>query len=806
MHLKSLLIGIIVLIGISSRAQDHGPYAQSEIAGPSQKLYLTTDREFYFNGDTIWFAAFLTDAQTQIPVSEDCNLYFELIDHQGKVVDKDLFAVRAGLCPGYLSLNSGNLSGGNYLVRAYTDVLKSFGEDAFFTKAVRISEVKNSRENSEENDKNSGTPQIAFFPESGFLLEDVVNQVAFKISDEKGKEVMANCTLQDDAGNIVLQFSPQYKGMGKFVFVPEPGKKYTVSLEGNETGFSLPEIRKSGAKLMLAYQSSGQLPLNIVTKGESQTNGYYIAMMNRGELSTLLKVKSKDLNKTIEIENSNLRNGINRLVLLNDEMEPISERLIFRDFDEVVKLDVQLNTAEFETRDAVELEMSMPEKFPKNDLSFLSVSVVDENFLNASGNSQNIRSYLLLDSELKGNIGSSLDYFKDDELISSAEKLDLLMLTNGWRNYIWNTIQEEDTNMELYTAFGVKVYGTVKTTNEKHLLPYAEVNLSLGLEDQTSLHTTYTNAEGEFEFKNLVFEGDVPLVLQSKNQRDKTRTTPVLSEGGFKSPSVSETSLRLLQNFNDLSVETYRTKYLNELSLQEFYPDRNTRLLEDIDVIEQKSAITYFPASGYNYVARVDETNNGYTDILKFLSTKPGIIIRGSTVKILGISQTAAVIQSPAFIRSEPLWLIDGFRASKDEVLTLSMSDVDSVEVLSGTNALFVDGWGGNGIISVYTKKDAEENINTNLAGTIVARIKGFAPYREFYSPQYDASTINSEIPDYRSTLYWNPSVELNSEGKKLTFFTADNLSRYKVFVEGITSTGKVCLGEASFEVNQRKK
>ena len=41
----------------------------------------------------------------------------------------------------------------------------------------------------------------------------------------------------------------------------------------------------------------------------------------------------------------------------------------------------------------------------------------------------------------------------------------------------------------------------------------------------------------------------------------------------------------------------------------------------------------------------------------------------------------------------------------------------------------------------------------------------------------------------------------LNGE-QEIYFNACDNVSRYKVIVEGISETGKVCMGEAKFEVN----
>ncbi len=84
-------------------------------------------------------------------------------------------------------------------------------------------------------------------------------------------------------------------------------------------------------------------------------------------------------------------------------------------------------------------------------------------------------------------------------------------------------------------------------------------------------------------------------------------------------------------------------------------------------------------------------------------------------------------------------------------------------------------------------------------------KIKGFEPFREFYSPEYTDENLFSETPDYRTTLYWNPELILINGEAEVSFFTCDNLSHYQIFVEGITDQGRTCLGTAEFEVTEHR-
>lgn len=72
-----------------------------------------------------------------------------------------------------------------------------------------------------------------------------------------------------------------------------------------------------------------------------------------------------------------------------------------------------------------------------------------------------------------------------------------------------------------------------------------------------------------------------------------------------------------------------------------------------------------------------------------------------------------------------------------------------------------------------------------------------------FEMPDYsDAAVKNSRKPDFRHTLYWNPSVEpQKGQPVQLSFYTSDLKGEFDVVVEGITTEGKLIYGTARFKV-----
>jgi uncharacterized protein YfaS (alpha-2-macroglobulin family) len=72
---------------------------------------------------------------------------------------------------------------------------------------------------------------------------------------------------------------------------------------------------------------------------------------------------------------------------------------------------------------------------------------------------------------------------------------------------------------------------------------------------------------------------------------------------------------------------------------------------------------------------------------------------------------------------------------------------------------------------------------------------------RAFYSPSYE-KPVSTHLPDFRTTLYWNPSIHTNASGIAMVeFYTSDLSGEYVISVQGI---GEGKTGVASARINCR--
>ena len=94
-------------------------------------------------------------------------------------------------------------------------------------------------------------------------------------------------------------------------------------------------------------------------------------------------------------------------------------------------------------------------------------------------------------------------------------------------------------------------------------------------------------------------------------------------------------------------------------------------------------------------------------------------------------------------------------------------------------------------------------NIITRTADYSSVALPGYAirmPYKviepvwSFISPDYSSAGVKeNHNADFRNTLYWNPGVKPDKDGKaRIEFWTSDVTSDYEINVQGIDSDGKI--------------
>ena len=134
-----------------------------------------------------------------------------------------------------------------------------------------------------------------------------------------------------------------------------------------------------------------------------------------------------------------------------------------------------------------------------------------------------------------------------------------------------------------------------------------------------------------------------------------------------------------------------------------------------------------------------------------------------------------------------------GISSINSVLMGINPMDVDRIEILkSGATAAAYGMRGGNGVIAIYTKSGPKQVQPDPRLGVDQVELPGFLPTREFYTPEYEAKKESNRRPDVRSTLYWNPKIITDKQGRaSIIFYNNDDGRNVQIVIQGITEFGQ---------------
>jgi len=149
--------------------------------------------------------------------------------------------------------------------------------------------------------------------------------------------------------------------------------------------------------------------------------------------------------------------------------------------------------------------------------------------------------------------------------------------------------------------------------------------------------------------------------------------------------------------------------------------------------------------------------------------------------------------------KADPLYVIDGLITREtDYFMSLDPSNLISIKVVRDFEKLNLMGrFSHNGVVFVQTKKPDPTRVR---AGSNFISVGGTSRPLRFKASDH-VSDSTSVTPDFRSTIYWNPSIKTDKKGKAtFTFYASDDIGPITIKIEGTTSRGQRFSG--STEVN----
>ena len=415
---------------------------------PQEKVYVHLDNSGYFMGETIWMKAYVVRADNHSSTNLSRVLYVDLVSPSGDVVATRKLNITNGEAEGSIDLK-GLIGSGFYEVRAYTRYMLNWDSQSVFSRIIPIfkeprkegdyshavidkSDYRRQQPNHREQGDthhSSGKIQVRFYPEGGHLVTQRESKVAFEVFDDKGKAIKVEGRLMV-GDHVVCQVRSGDNGRGVFSVKPteEPAVLIIVDDKGREKTFALPEAMTSGAILSVDAVQGDRISVSVSTSADLNGVPLGLALMNGGYVNAFTTVTTIDDGYKTAFRRSELDEGVNRLLLFSQDGKILSDRMFF--------------IYPHESVDSIMFSALSPHLKPSQKTTLIaktrpnsrfSVSIHDHD-TEVNGRLQNVDSWLLLSSELRGYIENA-DYYLESDDVQHREATDLLMMIQGWHRY-----------------------------------------------------------------------------------------------------------------------------------------------------------------------------------------------------------------------------------------------------------------------------------------------------------------------------------------------------------------------------------
>ena len=811
---------------------------------PQEKVYLHFDNMGYFENETLWFKAYVTRTDNGHPSDLSKVLYVELLNPTGDVLQTLKYPIDSlGQSHGEMKLDT-ILGSGLYEVRAYTRYMTNWGTNAVFSRVIPIfkkpktegdysdltiatipyhNRLPNRREPLDSlyvraagegiyTDDLMKTISVQFYPEGGDLIVGKKCRVAMLAVDDNGHPYEGEGFVMNGAGDVLTSVKTDTLGRGVFELVPDTGKltfqmrNLKKSTRRSVQYFTLPEAKRDGCTLSVDAVSEQMLATLQCSDGICGSMLGYVIMHN-GNIYRCDTLTAAPIIE-IELDRQAMPEGVNQMTVFDSRGAIMAERLFFicPKPDKGDSIRVTAITQRLKPCGKVELELQTK---PNANLSF---SAMDAKTM-TNGKQGNMKTWMLLSSEVRGYI-HNVDYYFEVDDKEHRQNADLLMLTQGWRRYDWRLMSEKYTfrkaqpiEDQFYLNGQLKVY-------RKHN-PVSNVRMYVSLyneKGQSLIGNAVTDAEGNYAFKMPFLDGEWKMCIyttrdiKKKDKAKEKRKTYYVGIDRQFSPNPryltpSETTI-----LHPLAPNAFVKKPFEELEEEdEFIPiTEKDYVLQNVTV---KAKRKYFTNDNWRF--KNEEYGKQYASLYYNADRELD--------KILDRGEPAPYIHdfilqklkdrlgkynyiprdTKAFTSERIFYVIDNNDRSVSSPVYLD--EVKSIyivfnEMISPTieNAwTFIDTPKLNIIVYLYCHHLFSSESNKGLRRTY---FQGFNQASTFKTEDY---SVIPPMADFRRTIWWQPDITTDAEGKaKVEFFNNSTCEEMYISVEGMTPDGKVLVNE----------
>jgi hypothetical protein len=661
---------------------------------------------------------------------------------------------------------------------------------------------------------------LQLLPEGGTLIANQTNRIAIKALNEFGQVADVEGEILNKSGKVIGNFKTFHQGMGAFELVPQKKESYQVRVtkpSGIRQTWTVPAIDVDKLGIYVKEQSEKSLNFEVYSPSAQPV---FVVAQQQGNLIYTQKIEAKAGANAFSFSTEDFPMGIVQLTILDAQEQVHAERLVFVNAQRKLKVKITTNKESYLPREKVNLNILVQDETGKGVQGNFSMAVVDDKQHSFADDKQdNILSYLLMSSELKGKVYEPNFYF-NPENDKASKALDYVLLTHGWRRFEWEQILAESSLPEIsYVIQDKEISGCLKI--EEQVGKNQTVFLSEGqarYNKKKALAVAETDENGFFKFEGIAVNFPAFLSTSYHGEYQAIRIDE------YSEPALETTVLLPIIYQNEI----FKQGYYQKEEDGKLYDRHNKRVdvingdivgengnfvtdTKDFKIInghiENKTGLVGISENGYVYADNIiisQKPINVGADVggIKIGQTKgkggEKIVpdYRSSSQLALNESLLGQELMLPSDDKYPVRMESERIRLSEKDMMIVSsvygIRNVTSIERMNSSmnNRYNVNGTEQKSLIkteSLQLRQIAPENLRYKIVP-------------KFYQPDYVNQSRVEVRSDFRKTIYWNPEIQTNKKGKAaLTYYNSDDVTTFRAILEGNSAIGQLAHEEHTY-------
>lgn len=852
---------------------------------PQEKVYLHLDNTGYFENETVWFKAYLVRTDRSSPSDLSKVLYVELLNMSGDVIKTTKWPVDSlGQSRGDLKLDS-LLGSGFYEIRAYTRYMTSWGPLACYSRVIPVfkkpseegnySDLSirprlykhrdpNNRDRSDSlhakamdeglsSSEMLKTISVQFFPEGGKLVEGKKSRVALMAADDNGYPYQSEGFVVNGNGDVLALVNTDSLGRGVFEVTPD-GSPLSMQMRNRKSGesrsvqiFPLPPAEKEGCVLTLDAVSDDML-VSVQCSDSLVGSPLGCVLMHEGNILYCDTMEALPLVE-IELDRSRQHPGVSQFTVFDSLGRILAERRFFICPRSSSDDRVLVSSAATRLRPCGKVILDV-QSLP---YSTISLSAIDAGSMTNSKQG-NIRTWLLLSSDVRGYI-SNVDYYFESDDKAHRESADLLMLTQAWRRYDWEEMagvkpmaNPQPVEDKFY------VFGKLNVYRKHNPASHVAMEAFLYNESGESLvGSTVTDSLGRYAFEMPFVDGEWKMQIYTRlNDKRKTYYVGIDRQISPLPQYVSRSATSILHPLAPNLFVLHADVGESGAEEEEFIPiTKKNHVLKNVTV---KARRRYFTNDDWKYKNEswgrehatlyydIDREREDILDrglptptIFEFLFMRNSMFQASSRSVLSSRQETEGKnvelhANEHFSYGGRPIkWIVDN--GDTQCVLDTGLSTLSKIGKVLGTQINYAEMvsdeipagvTSNNGTlldsffpiwmeeikslyVVPYSPKEVHQAVRVYLythkrfttesqKGLRRTYFQGFNKPSAFQMEDY---SVVPPMADYRRTIYWAPDVRTDASGKaKVEFYNNSTCREMYISAEGMSDDGKILCNE----------